>query len=168
MMLLSVVVPVVSIEMLTLACLETGQQPTELPSPTIVELPPPPPAPLLTIPPPPAPPKTPPPRTTVPKSARPSNNPATWATDADYPHAFKNGEAGTTGFRLTIGLDGRPTGCEITQSSGYSLFDELTCRLLIRRARFHPATNAAGKPTKGSWSSRVRWKRPVTAPPVSS
>ncbi|MBC2778437.1 energy transducer TonB [Parasphingopyxis marina] len=127
----------------------------ELPPRTNVAPPPPPPRPT---PPPPAPPP-PPPSQARPAQAR--GNAGRWVTTADYPsRSLRNEEQGTTGFRLTIGPDGRVTNCQITSSSGFSGLDEATCRNLQRRARFQPALDAAGNPTTGSYSNSVRWEIP--------
>jgi protein TonB len=82
-------------------------------------------------------------------------------TNADYPDAaIRAGESGVTGFRLDIGTDGRVTNCTITQSSGSSLLDNTACKLLMRRAKFSPATDTNGNPTTDTFSSRFRWVLP--------
>lgn len=79
---------------------------------------------------------------------------------SDYPAlAMIDDVGGTTGFALSVGADGRPGACRITAGSGSALLDDTTCKLLLRRARFAPAT-AAGKPVAGEWKSRVRWDLP--------
>jgi len=102
----------------------------------------------------------PPPRV-QPKGATPRGNPANWATTNDYPtRALREEREGTTGFRVTVGPDGRVTSCDITSSSGSSDLDEATCSNVTRRARFNPATDGEGQPTSGSYSNRVRWVIP--------
>ena len=119
------------------------------PAPVAVPLPPPPPS---------APP--PPPRFTA-KGAVPKGRPADWATDNDYPtSAMREGKQGTTGFRVSVGPDGRVADCSVTRSSGSSELDDTTCKLITRRARFTPAIDGDGKPTTGSFSSSVRWQIP--------
>ncbi|MDP9056723.1 MAG: energy transducer TonB [Pseudomonadota bacterium] len=119
---------------------------------------PPPPAPVITLPPPPAAP--PPPRFTA-KNATPRGAPQDWVTSDDYPpRALREERAGTTGFRLTIGPDGRPTDCEITSSSGSPDLDETACSLLKRRGKFAAATDTDGKPTTGYYTSRFKWVVP--------
>ena len=99
-------------------------------------------------------------------SARPLNDPATWVTTADYPlPALRQSAQGVTGFRLTIGPDGRITACAITASAGLPLLDEETCRLVHQRAQFAPALDAAGKPMVGSYANRVRWVIPLPPRP---
>lgn len=120
----------------------------------------PPPAPPPVIVAPPAPVVAPPPRV-QPKQATPRGNPANWATTNDYPtRALREEREGTTGFRVTVGPDGRVTSCSITSSSGSSDLDEATCSNVTRRARFNPATDGEGNPTTGQYSSRVRWVIP--------
>jgi protein TonB len=83
-----------------------------------------------------------------------------FSTD-DYPaSALRSGEQGTTGFRLSVGANGRVTDCQITASSGSSALDSATCRLLRTRARFTPAIDSNGNATSDSVSSRIRWVLP--------
>lgn len=117
-------------------------------------LPPAPPGPAAAPPPPPQPKFT-------PKSAQPKGNPGNWATTNDYPtRALREEREGVTGFRVSVGTDGRATGCDVTSSSGSADLDQATCSNVMRRARFTPATDGEGNPTTGSYSSRVRWVIP--------
>jgi protein TonB len=121
---------------------------------------PPPAAPVVPIIAPPAPVAPPPPRV-QPKQPTPKGNPANWATTNDYPtRALREEREGTTSFRVTVGPDGRVTGCSVTSSSGSPDLDEATCSNVTRRARFNPATDGEGQPTSGSYSNRVRWVIP--------
>lgn len=130
---------------------------------TTVTTPPPPAPPVLVVAPPgpaAAPPPPPQPKFT-PKSAQPKGNPGNWATTNDYPtRALREEREGVTGFRVTVGTDGRATGCDVTSSSGSADLDQATCSNVMRRARFTPATDGEGNPTTGSYSSRVRWVIP--------
>jgi protein TonB len=124
-----------------------------------VTTPPPPAPPQLQAAPPPAPPP-PAPRFT-PKGASPKGNPGDWASTDDYPaRALREERAGTTRFHLTIGTNGRPTDCQVTGSSGSPDLDETTCSLVMRRAKFSPATDGEGQPTTGSYNGSVRWVIP--------
>lgn len=125
---------------------------------TVVTPPPLPPPPIIA---PPAPVAAPPPPRFQPKTATPKGNPANWATTNDYPsRALREEREGTTGFRVTVGPDGRVTSCDITSSSGSPDLDEATCSNVTRRARFTPATDGEGNPTSGSYSNRIRWVIP--------
>jgi periplasmic protein TonB len=119
------------------------------------------PPPVITPTAPPAPPPPPPapPRTVEPARAR--ANLASYVSDADYPaSAIRAEEQGTTGFRLTVGPDGRVTNCAVTSSSGSGALDTATCRIMRSRARFTPARDDHGQPTTDSVSSRIRWVLP--------
>jgi protein TonB len=130
---------------------------------TTVTTPPPPAPPVLVVAPPgpaAAPPPPPAPKFT-PKAAQPKGNPGNWATTNDYPtRALREEREGVTGFRVSVGTDGRATGCDVTSSSGSADLDQATCSNVMRRARFTPATDGEGNPTTGSYSSRVRWVIP--------
>lgn len=125
---------------------------------TTVSTPPPAPPPIVLAPPAPV---APPPPAFQPKAAQPRGNPGNWATSNDYPsRALREEREGTTGFRVTVGPDGRVADCDITSSSGSPDLDQATCDNVRRRARFNPAMDGDGKPTTGSYSSRIRWVIP--------
>jgi protein TonB len=125
---------------------------------TVTEAPPPPAVVIPTAAPPPPPP--PPPRF-QPKGAAPKGNPGNWATSNDYPsRALREEREGTTGFRVTVGTDGKVADCQVTRSSGSPDLDQATCDNIRRRARFNPATDGDGNPTTGSYASTIRWVIP--------
>jgi protein TonB len=117
-----------------------------------------PPAPRVAPPPPPPPP--PPPSAPVKaQDARAKANLASYVSDDDYPPAAADREEqGTTGFRLTIGPDGRVTSCTVTSSSGSSTLDRATCSIMRSRARFTPARDTAGNPTTDTHNDRITWR----------
>lgn len=124
-------------------------------------IPPPSPPPLVVAPPAPVAAVAPPPPKFTPKQPTPRGNPGSWATTNDYPtRALREEREGTTGFRVTVGPDGRVTDCQVTSSSGSPDLDEAACANVKRRARFNPATDGEGQPTTGSYSNRVRWVIP--------
>jgi protein TonB len=97
----------------------------------------------------------------TPKAASPRTSPTSWISTDDYPaRPLRNGVEGLSGYRVVIGSDGRVSACEITASSGNSELDRETCRLITRRARFDPATNASGEKVVGTYSGTVRWEIP--------
>ncbi len=125
---------------------------------TVVNVAPPPAPPVLVVPPPAVAP--PPPRFTATRAVA-RGNPGSWATTNDYPsRALREEREGTTGFRVSIGPDGRVTDCQITSSSGHADLDAATCENVRRRARFTPAKDGEGNPTTDSYSNRVRWVIP--------
>jgi protein TonB len=109
-----------------------------------------------------------------PSPATPSGRPGEWASDNDYPaQALRDHIEGEVGFVLTVGADGVPTQCEVSGSSGNADLDQTTCTLMMERARFHPATDADGHATNGTFASKVRWQipsddRPQVVPPEGS
>jgi len=123
---------------------------------TVTVAPPPPPA--IVLAPPPA--AAPPPPAGPTSGAKPKGNPGSWATTNDYPaRALREEREGTTGFRVSVGPDGRVTDCSITSSSGHPDLDQATCDNVRRRARFSPALEG-GQPTTGTYANRVRWVIP--------
>lgn len=108
---------------------------------------------------PPAPSAPPPPRPVA--RATPKGKPGDWVTSDDYPsRALRENRSGVVGLRLDVGADGRATNCTVTSSSGHSDLDSTACQLVIRRARFKPATGTDGAPMADSWSSRFVWRIP--------
>lgn len=80
---------------------------------------------------------------------------------ADYPlEAVRNRWEGTARFTATIGPDGKAVACRITTSSGHDVLDRATCDLVMRRARFEPARDSAGKPITAEFHNKVTWKLP--------
>lgn len=129
--------------------------------PTIVWTPPAPPGPIPTVFTDPVPLPPPPPRRTF-QPARARANLGSYVSDTDYPDsASRNGEQGTTRFRLSVGPDGRVTGCTVTGSSGSSALDATTCRLMKARAHFTPARDSNGNPATDSVASAIRWVLPA-------
>jgi protein TonB len=97
----------------------------------------------------------------APKSAAPRNDPNGWVQTDDYPSRdIREGNEGTTFFRLVIGGNGKVTDCRITRSSGHPGLDAATCRNVVRRARFDPASDGKGDKVAGTYSSSVRWELP--------
>ena len=135
---------------------------TNIPPPPMVAPPPPPVMPTFNPQPPvrqapPPPPPPPPPRTVEPARAR--ANLSSYVSNDDYPaSALRNEEEGTTRFRLTVGPDGRVTGCTVTGSSGSAALDNATCRIMRSRARFTPARDNQGNPTTDSHSASITWR----------
>jgi TonB family protein len=60
---------------------------------------------------------------------------------------------------ITVGVNGRPTGCTVVGSAGNSLLDSTACALIVRRARYSPATRG-GQPVEATVTQRVIWRLP--------
>jgi protein TonB len=86
-----------------------------------------------------------------------------WITLKDYPESVIRPDPypeGRVEFTLTVTVEGKASACKITKSSGYERLDEVTCKHLMRRARFEPAKNADGEAIEGSHASFVDWRVP--------
>jgi protein TonB len=115
------------------------------PQPIVMQVAPTPPVIAPVAPAPPAPP--PPPRKTVSAQSAKGDLRTLFSTD-DYPaSALAAGAGGSAQAELTIGADGRVTGCTLTRSTGNSALDSATCNILRRRAKFTPARDSNGNPT---------------------
>ncbi|MDX5983231.1 TonB family protein [Sphingomonas echinoides] len=82
-------------------------------------------------------------------------------TADDYPpSALSSGEAGRVVVQLHISPDGRVDDCRVSLSSGFVDLDAMTCRLLIRRARYSPGQDASGNPVGATATQSVVWNIP--------
>ncbi len=89
------------------------------------------------------------------RGPEPSNNVANWLTTNDYP---EGAGSGIIRFRLEVGASGIVTGCHVQSGLSVKDFAEVTCRNITRRARFHPALDAAGKPVASFYANMTRWE----------
>lgn len=90
--------------------------------------------------------------------AAPMPKPQSWLRNNDYP--IKYVEAGRSFdvlLRTTVRPDGTVQDCAIERSSGEVDFDRYNCALLIKRVKFKPASDAAGRPALGVVRSQARW-----------
>src|SRR5688500_325061 len=92
-------------------------------------------------------------------SARPAMPLQSLINIADYPpSALREREQGRPGFRLTVGPDGRVTGCVVLVSSGSPALDSTTCQVLRSRARFTPAVDSSGRPVQDLYWGEIAWR----------
>lgn len=76
----------------------------------------------------------------------------------DYPIASRDLRIGDyVVVWVTVGTDGRPTGCRVKRPSRDPQADAITCRLAIERFRFKPATGPVGQPVVATFGWRQRW-----------
>jgi len=151
--------PVVSPPPLVRSNVETPVIQTAPVAPPVVITPRADPAPPAPPAPPPPPPPPPPPR--VSQAAQARGSIVGLFSDDDYPQdAIRNEQQGTTAVSLTIGTDGRVSGCTVSSSSGSSSLDSATCRVIRSRARFTPAKDQNGNPLPGTFQQRIRWVLP--------
>ena len=95
------------------------------------------------------------------RRATPLRSPGEWLRSADYPGPmmFKGNQA-LVQFRLEVDELGAVTNCHIQGHTKPEGFADLTCKLIIKRAKFQPALDAAGKPAKSYYVNRVHWLIP--------
>jgi len=76
----------------------------------------------------------------------------------DYPGvAVTRRMEGTTGLELLIDENGSVADCSVTATSGYAIIDAQSCAVIMKRAKFAPAIDLQGKPTRSTYSQRISW-----------
>jgi protein TonB len=79
-------------------------------------------------------------------------------SEDDYPDASRRAEEqGVTRVGYTIDPTGKVSACSVIQSSGSSRLDDATCKIIMRRFRFNPATRD-GQPVSENKTQPVRWQ----------
>jgi outer membrane biosynthesis protein TonB len=79
-------------------------------------------------------------------------------SNSDYPQqALQEGEGGLSQIVLLVDEKGKAKDCMIEQTSGIASLDAMACGVFLRRAKFTPALDAAGKPTRDIFFSRIKW-----------
>ena len=79
-------------------------------------------------------------------------------TDRDYPRvALRKEQTGSTQIILLIDETGAVKDCTLAETSGAAVLDASTCGIILRRARFRPATDVNGKPVKSAYEQRITW-----------
>jgi TonB family protein len=93
--------------------------------------------------------------------AEPLGSPGRWATTNDYPlEEMRREIEGTVTFQLKVSAAGVVEKCLVLHSSNVAAFDQLTCKLMMQRARFKPALDAGDQPITSFYVNRVRWQIP--------
>jgi outer membrane biosynthesis protein TonB len=79
-------------------------------------------------------------------------------SDSDYPgQADREGDSGISSVVLMVDETGKPRDCLVEETSGIATLDAQTCAILLERAKFAPALDAAGKPARSVFTQRVKW-----------
>jgi len=60
-------------------------------------------------------------------------------------------------FELSVSPRGRVRACRVLQSSGSARLDHKTCSIMVERARFIPARDAAGTSVADTYEGSMRW-----------
>ena len=81
-----------------------------------------------------------------------------------YPQgAYKRGEQGRVGFKLTIEPTGTVSACDVTESSGFKALDAETCEIMGLYARVQPVRNTDGRAIRATQDGFINWKLPPGA-----
>ena len=79
-------------------------------------------------------------------------------SNSDYPVSAKlAGIEGLVAVRFTIQANGRVSGCQVVKSSGSSMLDGTTCRLIERRFRYRPARDSRGVAIAETATTSFTW-----------
>jgi protein TonB len=108
----------------------------------------------------PAPPPPPPPPHKTQSAQSAKGDLRTLFSGDDYPaSAQASGAEGTAQATLTVGPDGRVTGCNLIRSTGNGALDSTTCNILRRRAKFSPARDSNGNAVSDTITTPpIRWQ----------
>ncbi len=95
------------------------------------------------------------------RKPQPKTYPGDWVVPKDYPVGMlRSGYSGIVHFRLIVDAEGNSTKCIIQEASNPNDFAAASCNVLMRRAKFLPALDAAGNPVTSYWSNSVRFVIP--------
>jgi TonB family protein len=84
-----------------------------------------------------------------------------WFRWQEFPQeASKPGTSGTTIARIAVDAAGRPASCAVAVSAGHPALDRTTCWSILKRARFEPALDSAGKAIDSEYILRTVWRTP--------
>ena len=93
------------------------------------------------------------------RRAYPTVPPYSWFSPDDYPSAMlRGGYQGIVNFRLLVDETGKVAACKIQVSTRPKEFDDVVCRAVTRRAKFHPALDSQGKPILSYWRETVSFR----------
>ena len=82
-----------------------------------------------------------------------------WFDDDDYPVGMlRYGHEAIVNYRVLVDENGRASSCRIQTSTRPKAFDDVVCKLIMKRARFHPALDARGKPVRSFWRQTVTFR----------
>ena len=93
------------------------------------------------------------------RKAHPTEPSGNWFSPDDYPNEMlRGGYQAIVNFRLLIDETGKATSCKIQTSTRPKEFDDVVCAKVSKRARFHPALDAQGKPIRSFWRQTVNFR----------
>jgi TonB family protein len=82
-----------------------------------------------------------------------------WFSSDDYPiEMLSQGYEGNVNIRVIVDAAGTPVSCHVQSSTRPQGFDDIVCRQVMKKGRFHPALDASGKPIKSYWRQSVSFR----------
>lgn len=95
----------------------------------------------------------------VSRKVRPAEPSRSWFSVSDYPsRMLRGGYEANVNFRVLVDETGKASSCKIQSSTRPKEFDDVVCAQVMKRARFNPALDAAGKPVKSFWRQTVNFR----------
>ena len=95
---------------------------------------------------------------TLSRKAHPKNS-RSWFNVDDYPvKMLRSDSEAIVNFRIMVDTAGRPQSCHIQVSTRPKEFDEVVCKIMMKRARFHPALDAQGQPVNSFYQSSTSFR----------
>lgn len=92
------------------------------------------------------------------QTAIPLNDSSSWLKPSDFPlGALSQGQSGLVQIRLDIDEKGMVEGCHILHRTDPDQFADLSCKLITKRAKIGPALDAAGKPVRSFYVTKILW-----------
>jgi len=86
------------------------------------------------------------------------NEPARWLKSSDFPPAaLSRGQSGIVQIRLDIAETGAVSGCHILHRTSPDQFADLSCKLIMQRAKLSPALDASGKQVRSYYVTKILW-----------
>jgi hypothetical protein len=90
---------------------------------------------------------------------KPKSSPAPWFRAEDFPpHLNPKAPGSTVIVRVIAAADGQIEDCAVVKAGGDKQFEQLTCDLVRKRARFEPAIGADRRPTRSMLITTVAWQ----------
>ena len=87
---------------------------------------------------------------------QPTSDPGRWLTFQNYPSDLvRKNVSGAVRVRLDVEVDGNPSKCTVQGNHSDPAFEDVTCRTLMRHARFKPARDSHGAAVRSYWATAV-------------
>ena len=79
-------------------------------------------------------------------------------SESDYPSdAIQANQSGGVKLLLLIDEAGTVQDCTLIETSGIALLDSRSCAVIVKGAKFKPATDVQGRPMKSSIITVIKW-----------